>query len=714
MRSRCSNVPPPPPQDGYRLWLRYQPVEDPRTLETYRGYFGHIGLAGSSETVEAIRRELQLAIGSLLGSPPVFSDQHCGSRLVVGTPDSSATIRGLELEPRLKNLGNEGFLIEQRVIDDHPSLVVAANHDHGLLYGVFHLLLQLSAEVPIGDLPIATAPKLRHRMLNHWDNLDRTVERGYAGFSLWDWHKLPDYVDLRLIDYARANASIGLNGTVLTNVNANALILTGPYLRKVAKLADVLRPYGIRVYLTARFNAPVELKSLNTADPLEPEVVTWWQHKVEEIYRLVPDFGGFVVKANSEGQPGPQAHHRNHADGANLLAQAVARYGGIVIWRAFVYDAAAPIDRAKQANLEFEPLDGKFLPNACLQVKNGAIDFQPREPFHPMFGKISKTPLFLELQITQEYLGQGTHLVFLAPLFAEVLHSDTFAKGQGSTVARVIDGSLDGHSLTGIAGVSNIGNDRNWCGHPFAAANWFAFGRLAWDTEAVPQGIAEQWLALSFSRARRFVEKAADMMLGSREACVNYMTPLGLHHLMAWDHHYGPGPWIDEGRPDWTSVYYHRADKVGIGFDRTASGSNALEQYHPAAAEPFRTVEGCPERLLLWFHHVPWDHRMRSGRSLWDELCWRYHSGVEAVRQMQATWRSLEPFVDVLRFAEVTDYLRIQEREACWWRDACTQYFQQFSGRPLPSGSEPPAETLEYYRCLNHYYVPGIPERRFG
>ncbi|MGE5785074.1 MAG: alpha-glucuronidase family glycosyl hydrolase [Myxococcales bacterium] len=713
----------PQPEDGYQLWLRYPRVQNQPLLDEYRRYLARVELAGTGATLSVIRTELALGLESLLGTAPEFMETSVaprldapplvGPRLVVGTPSSSPTIRALDLGQELESLGAEGFAIGAREIADLVCLFVAANDPCGLLYGVFHLLRQLSLEVPISGLRIATAPRLRRRMLSHWDNLDRTIERGYAGFSLWDWHKLPDYVDPRLVDYARANASIGINGTVLTNVNANALILTNSYLRKVQRIADVLRPYNVRVYLTARFNAPVELKSLETADPLDPDVVRWWQQKVDEIYALIPDFGGFVVKANSEGQPGPHNYGRSHADGANLLATALSSHGGIVLWRAFVYDAAVPSDRAKQAYQEFVPEDGRLLPNACLLVKNGPIDFQPREPFHPLFGSMPNTPLFLELQITQEYLGQGTHLVFLGPVFEEVLRADTRARGPDSTVARVIDGTLDGHTQSGMVGVSNIGTDRNWCGHPFAAANWYAFGRLAWDHALSSRQIAKEWLQLTFSRSEAFVRPVAAMMLQSREACVDYMTPLGLHHLMAWDHHYGPGPWVCEGRPDWTSVYFHRADEQGVGFDRSANGSQAIEQYHPEVARQFATLETCPESYLLWFHHVAWGHRMHSGRTLWEELCLHYETGVDFVRRTRALWQSLEAFVDAFRFEHVSSYLAIQEREARWWRDACTQYFQQFSRRPFPAGYEPPEHPLEYYRGLVHYYVPGIKERRF-
>ncbi|MDH7605858.1 MAG: alpha-glucuronidase, partial [Melioribacter sp.] len=543
----------------------------------------------------------------------------------------------------------------------------------------------------------------------HWDNLNRTVERGYAGFSIWDWHKLPDYIDTRYKDYARANASIGINGTVLTNVNANAWVLTHDYLLKVAALANVFRTYGIKVYLTARFSAPIEIGNLKTADPLNEDVRQWWKEKVKEIYSLIPDFGGFLVKANSEGQPGPQNYGRSHADGANMLAEALEPYGGVVMWRAFVYDNNIPEDRAKQAYNEFKPLDGKFKKNVLIQVKNGPIDFQPREPFHPLFGAMPNTPLMMEFQITQEYLGQGTHLVYLATLFKECLESDTYCKGKGSTVAKVIDGSLDNHSISGIAGVSNIGTDRNWTGHLFGQANWYAFGRLAWNHELTSEEVAEEWIRQTFSNDNEVVSKIKTIMLKSREDCVNYMTPLGLHHIMGWNHHYGPAPWIkDKHRDDWTSVYYHRADSNGIGFDRTEKGSNAVSQYYPEVAEIFSSLEKCPDEYLLWFHHLPWNYKMKSGNTLWEELCYHYYKGVEGVKETINIWKSLESKIDKDEFEHVKMLLNIQLKEAIWWRNACVLYFQTFSKMPIPNELEKPDKSLEYYMNLNFPYAPGI------
>jgi alpha-glucuronidase len=694
-------------EDGYELWLRYPRVADEARLSAYRDQLTSIvGPAGDATLVRAID-ELKRGLSGLLGREVPLGGAPGRGALIIGTPQGSPLVRELGLEARLERLGAEGFLIESTSVRGAPATVVAASSSVGVLYGAFHLLRLLQTERDIAALSTEQRPRVGLRVLNHWDNLDRTIERGYAGFSLWDWQRLPDIVDPRYADYARACASIGLNGSVLTNVNANALVLSDPYLDRVAALAAVFRPYGIKVYLTARFSAPVELGKLKTADPLAPEVQAWWKQRADAIYQRIPDFGGFAVKANSEGQPGPQNYGRSHTDGANLLADALGDRG-IVMWRAFVYDHEVPDDRAKQAYSEFVPLDGTFRKNVLVQVKNGPIDFMPREPFHPLFGAMPKTPLLLEFQLTQEYLGCSTHLCYLAPLMKEVLDADTYARGEGSTVGRVIDGSLDGHALSGIAAVTNIGNDRNWCGHPFAQSNWYAYGRLCWDHTLSAEAIAEEWLRMTFSNDRRFLVPAVDLMLRSREAVVEYMNPLGLHHQMAVGHHYGPGPWVAEGRPDWTSVYYHRADAQGIGFDRTASGSNALAQYAPEVRAKYAELERCPEEYLLWFHHVSWDQRLPSGNTLWVELCQRFQRGVNSVRAFQTEWRELEPFVDAARFELVKSLLAVQEREARWWRDSCTLYFQTFSKRPLPPGYEPAEKTLEEYRAIRHYYVPGI------
>lgn len=697
-------------ENGYDLWLRYSLLKNSAQVKAYQASATELVFPATSETLKAAKTELQRGFKGLLGS--AIAEGKNSSKtgaLLVGTPKSLDQLKNLIGSDKLKKLGDEGYLIQTLNHNQKKITAIVANTDIGVLYGVFAYLKLLQTEQNITNLSITDAPATKLRLLNHWDNLDRTVERGYAGFSLWDWHRLPDYIDQRYIDYARANASIGINGTVLTNVNANALILTKEYLEKIAALAKVFRPYGIKVYLTARFSAPIEIGKLKTADPVNAEVKDWWKTKANEIYAAIPDFGGFLVKANSEGQPGPQNYGRNHADGANMLADAVQPHGGIVMWRAFVYDNNVPDDRAKQAYSEFKPLDGQFRSNVMIQVKNGAIDFQPREPFHPMFGAMPKTPLTMEFQITQEYLGFATHLSYLAPMFEETLKSDTYVQGKGSTVAKIIDGSLEKHSLTGMAGVSNIGNDINWTGHPFGQANWYAFGRLAWNPEASSAKIAEEWVKLTFTRDPSFVEQVKSMMLTSREAVVNYMTPLGLHHLMGWSHHYGPGPWIkDKQRADWTSVYYHKADSFGIGFNRTSTGSNALSQYSPEVRKKFENLDTCPEEFLLWFHHVSWDHKMKSGRTLWDELCHKYNKGVNDVENMQRVWNLQQGRIDNQRFEQVRSLLSIQLKEAQWWRDACVLYFQQFSNRPLPAGYPKPAHSLNHYQQLEFPYAPGI------
>jgi alpha-glucuronidase len=684
-------------EDGYELWLRYRAVEAP-WLERYRTAIREI--VPPTAAGNAAVSELTRAITGLLGAAPAMAKKITGDgALLLGTPASSPTIAEMRLD--LEELGSEGYLLRSTTLGGHRATVIAANSQAGLMYGTFEFIRLLQTRQPIDHLALRNSPRVQHRVLNHWDNLDGTVERGYAGASLWDWQKLPDFLAPRYTDYARACASIGINGTVLTNVNADALVLTPRYLEKVAALAGVFRPYALKVYLTARFTAPMDIGGLRTADPLDPAVRLWWQRKADEIYRFIPDFGGLLIKANSEGQSGPQDYGRSHAEGANMIAAALAPHGGIVMWRAFVYSDKASEDRAKQAYTEFLPLDGKFDQNVLLQVKNGPIDFQPREPVHPLFGAMPNTPLMLEMQITKEYLGFATHLVYLGPLYEEVLRTDTQARGPGSTVGTVIDG---------MAGVSNVGADRNWTGSHFDQANWYAFGRLAWDPAYGARDIAAEWLRMTFSNAPGFVGPALAMMMGSREAAVDYMTPLGLAHLMASGHHYGPGAWQAEGaRADWTPPYYHRADAGGIGFERSTAGSNAVSQYSPAVASVFNSLELTPEKFLLWFHHVPWDHRMASGATLWDELVIRYTQGVGYVRQMRKTWADLAPYVDAERYAQTAAFLAIQEKEAQWWRDATLAYFQSLSGRPFPPGYAAPLHSLQEYQALSFPYAPGNP-----
>lgn len=574
-----------------------------------------------------------------------------------------------------KQLQPEGF----RIRHEDNKITLTSPTETGLLYAAYHLLRMQETGQNVVEAQTTENPAYNLRILNHWDNMDRTVERGYAGQSLWNWEELPNTLSDRYKEYARANASIGINGTVLNNVNASPKILSAEYLQKVKALADIFRPYGLRVYLSVNFASPMALDSLSTADPLDKEVIRWWKNKVKEIYRIIPDFGGFLVKANSEGQPGPCDFGRTHAEGANMLADALKPYKGIVMWRAFVY-SPSDADRAKQAYLEFKPLDGQFRNNVIVQVKNGPIDFQPREPYSPLFGAMQHTPLMAEFQVTQEYLGHSNHLAYLAPMWKEFFEFVAPA------------------SLKAVAGVANIGTDANWCGHTFAQANWYAFGRLAWQPSLSSGNIADEWLKQTFgSQPSDINAQLKKMMLDSHEAVVNYMMPLGLHHIFAWGHHYGPEPWcsIPGARPDWLPSYYHRADKQGIGFDRSSKGSNAVAQYPETLAKQYDNIDTCPEEYLLWFHHVPWSHRMKSGRSLWDELCHHYDNGVRQVRDFQKIWDAAEKYIDAERFHEVQSKLKIQARDAVWWKDACLLYFQEFSGMPIPYEIERPIHELK-------------------
>ncbi|MEQ9316963.1 MAG: alpha-glucuronidase family glycosyl hydrolase [Henriciella sp.] len=691
-------------EDGYKLWLRYAAPEAglrhaPDSVVT--------ACTTPSATIHKSLDELDIAFTSLTGARlPQSRTAEAGS-LILASADCHDSLPETQ-RPDFASLGEDGYSIGAVETGTGEAILIAGQSDAGLLYGVFDFAMRLSRGEDIRDLWVDKAPAVKLRLLNHWDNLDRHVERGYAGQSIWNWHLLPDYIDPRYEDYARANASIGINGVSLTNVNADATVLTPQYLEKVAALADVFRPYGIKVYLTARFSAPMELDGLATADPADPAVQQWWQAKADEIYDAIPDFGGFLVKANSEGQPGPQDYGRSHAEGANMLADALVPHGGVVMWRAFVYSAEEPEDRIKQAYSEFKPLDGAFHDNVIIQVKNGPLDFQPREPFHPLFGAMDETPLALELQITKEYLGFSTHLAYLGTLWEEVLSADTYAAGPGSTVAKVVSGELTGETMTAIAGVSNIGSDRNWTGSDFDQANWYAYGRLAWDPGASAEDIAHDWAALTFTTDPDALDVIVDVMMASREAVVNYMTPLGLTHLMGTGHHYGPAPWVDDlGRADWTPYYYHRATRDAIGFDRTASGSDAVSQYAEPLRERWSDVSTTEDELLLWFHRLPWDHELKSGHTLWEELVHHYDLGVEQAAELAEQWQGLKGAIDAERFEHVAAYLAIQQKEARWWRDASIAYWMRVNGLALPEGVEPPAHSLEHYRSLEFPNAPG-------
>ena len=538
---------------------------------------------------------------------------------------------------------------------------VTARTEMGLLYGRYALLRGEQGE---------SHPYYKLRILNHWDNIDGSIERGYAGKSIF-WNNRLE-IDHSLIEkYAEANASIGINGTVLNNVNASPKMLTSIYINKVKEVADILRPWGIRVYISVNFGSPKALGDLTTADPLDPKVRQRWQKKVKEIYAVIPDFGGFLVKANSEGQPGPFDYGRTHADGANMLADALKPYGGIVMWRSFVYGAKHKgEDRVKQAVSEFAELDGQFHDNVILQSKNGPLDFQPREPYAPIFHQMKKTPQMAELQITQEYLGQSKHLVYLAPMWKEFF---SYVSPQ---------------QLVGIAGVANIGLDTNWCGHHFSQANWYAFGRLAWNPTLSSKKIAEEWLAQTFddesrNKSQNLKSQLVSVMLRSREACVDYMMPLGLHHIFKFDHHMGPQPggFIRSYPIEWCPVYYHRANADSIGFDRSHTGSNATAQYPEPYCSLYDDVNTCPERFLLWFHRVPWTRHMNSGRTLWEELQWHYNRGVAEVDDFAAVWQQVKPYIDEQRWQEVADLMAFQQQDARLWRDVCLEYFGQFANK---------------------------------
>lgn len=655
-------------EDGHSLWLRSKSS-------------GAVNVVCSkkSATIDLAKQELQQGWNGKAGAS------------VVLTVKNDKLIKG------------DGFKLS-------PS-GVQANTEVGILYGVYEMLRRQQTGESIQEE--ICNPSYERRILNHWDNLDGSVERGYAGHSIF-WHKgddawvVTDKEKVLWQEYARANASIGINGSVVNNVNASQLMLTPECLGKVKAIAEVLRPYGIKTYLSIKFSSPTLIGGLKSTDPLDPEVIKWWKDKAKEIYTLIPDFGGFLVKANSEGQPGPQDYGRTHADGANMLADALKPFGGIVMWRAFVYKTSDQ-DRAKQAYTEFMPLDGQFRDNVIIQVKNGPVDFMPREPFSPLFGAMKKTSLMPELQITQEYLGHSIHLVFLSTMWEELLKSDTYQEGAGSTVARCTDGSIYPQKHTAIAGVANIGLDTNWCGHHFAQSNWYAFGRLAWNNKLTSDQIAGEWLKLTFSDnsagqsgfsadwTANFFTPVRKMMLDSREAAVNYMMPLGLHHIMSANEHYGPGPWWAPARTrkDWTPPYFHNANEKGVGFDRTSTGSDAVSQYHAPLSSQYGDINSCPENLLLWFHHASWDHKMKSGRTLWDEMCYSYDTGVQQVRQFQMVWDKVQPYVDEERFIHVQSRLRSQSSNAQLWKDACLLYFQTFSKMPIPYDIERPVHNLD-------------------
>jgi alpha-glucuronidase len=681
--------------NGSELWFSNQTLAPGCKVDIPSGIvFNEV-----SSTLNIANEELKSGLSILFGKeikPLTKTMEGC---LLVGTAKNPNVAKYISSE-ELISLGKEGFII--RTVKSQKLTVIAGNTDMGVLYGVYNYLRMLrTSNAHSNGINMLEKPAFQRRILNHWDNLNGTVERGYAGYSIWQWDKLPATVSPLYQQYARANASIGINGTVLNNVNATPAVLTKEYLDKAAIIAGVLRPYGIKVYLAVNFSSPKELGKLENSDPLNPKVQQWWVEKAKEIYSIIPDFGGFLVKANSEGLPGPQDYGRTHADGANMLADALKPYDGIVMWRAFVYNPDGN-DRAKQAYTEFVPLDGQFRKNVIIQVKNGPVDFQPREPFSPLFGAMKKTTLMAELQITQEYLGFSDHLAYLGTMFEEFLDADTYNIGKNSTIARITDGSVFNDSITAIAGVANIGLDSNWCGHHFAQANWYVFGRLAWNHQLSAKEIATEWLKQTFSHDDALVSPVTEVMMESREAVVNYMMPIGLHHLFGWGHHYGPEPWcqIPGARADWLPSYYHKASVDGIGFNRTATGSNAVAQYSEPLRSMFENTATCPEIYLLWFHHLPWDYSLHNGRTLWKEICYRYSDGVNQTRLFQKTWETMQGKVDSQRFFEVQKKLATQTKEAIWWRDACLLYFQTYANKPIPMELDRPIHNLEDLKKL--------------
>jgi alpha-glucuronidase len=571
-------------------------------------------------------------------------------------------------------LGNEGYSIRKR----SDGIAVSANTPIGLLYGVYNLLRLQSTNADLRNINITEIPFFSIRILDHWDNLDGSIERGYAGHSLWQWSQLPYKLSSRYTAYARANASVGINGAVINNVNASPKILKKKYLLKICALANVLRPYGIRIYLSVNFASPKVIGNLPTADPLNPAVIAWWKNKVKEIESLIPDFGGFLIKANSEGQPGPGDYHRTHADGANMLADALRPYNGIVMWRTFVY-GNRDNDRVKQSVEEFKPLDGLFRSNVIIQIKNGPLDFQPREPYNPLFDNMSHTNMMTEFQITQEYLGQSVHLAYLAPIWHEFYSFVSPSK------------------LKAVAGVSNIGDSINWCGHHFAQSNWYAFGRMAWNPNLTPDQIADEWLQQTFTCDTSFINPVKKIMIDSRETIVNYMMPLGLHHIFKANHHYGPEPWGNQKNfpITWRPVYYHKADTLGIGFDRTTNGTNAVSQYRPPYDSLYNDLSTCPEIYLLWFHHISWTYKMHNGQTLWNELCHKYDIGVNSVQDYIELWNGIRPYIDSERYNAINNKLHQQLVNAVRWKESCLLYFQAFSRLPFPNDIIPPTHSLK-------------------
>ena len=654
-------------EDGHRLWLRMTGNENAIKIHNDTKGQNPLDVADETKTLRIALSELQFYIRENVS---------------------------IHVEVDANAPKNDGFSITRK----GDEIFIKSASSVGVLYGAFALIrLQETGKMPKKGSTIVEVPSSPLRLLNHWDNLNGTIERGFAGRSIF-WSNEGDIINQNaalISEYGRANASIGINGTVLNNVNASPQMLTSERIGQTKRVAQILAPYGIKVYLSVNFASPKALGDVSTADPLDPDVIKWWQNKVKEIYDAIPNFGGFLVKANSEGEPGPQDFGRTHVDGANMLADALKPYGGIVMWRAFVYAANSP-DRANQAYDEFMPFDGQFRDNVILQVKNGPVDFQPREPVHPLFYSLKHTKVMPEFQITHEYLGESIHSVFLAPMWKEL--TDVFKMTEG------------------VAGVSNIGNSVNWCGSDMAQANWYAFGRLAWNQNLTSKEIADEWLKQTFTTDKKFVTPMTKVMLESHEACVNYMMPMGIHHIFAGGHHYGPEPWYAPRgvRADWTPPYYHKAAADGMGFDRTRNGSNNVSLYPEPLASTFNDVNKCPEKYLLWFHHVGWTQKLPCGETLWNRLCHKYDEGVRAAESFNATWAKMAQFIDKERFEKLHILYDRQAKDAWWWRDACLLYFQTFSNLPFPKDCPPARHDLQtlmrYHLAIDNYTAAPIDQ----
>lgn len=688
-------------ETGSSLWLRFVLCSDPTKLAEYRNAATEIVVQDSNPsatltpTLDIMRNELNTGLDGILGQDvPTSNSVTRDGSVVVGTPTSSSIINALNLTDKLNAVGDEGYIIEPATVSGHPVTIIASKGQFGALYGAYAYLRLMQTQKSVTNLSISEKPKVKLRQIDHWE-----TERNYAGGNFIEWGTLPNTIHPRYTMFARACASVGINAFVFNNVNTSTTYLGASYILKEKALADLFRPYGIKVFLVAPYNSPINaatpdlggvpvVPKQTTADPTVASVADWWNAEVDAIYSQIPDFGGFLVKAGSEGQSGPGDYGKTHSQGANLLGKAVARRGGIVLWRSFVYDATVDPDRLARCYKDFHPLDGQFEPNVFVQSKFGPLDFMPRETFNPLFGGLPHTNQAIELQITQEYTGQRIKMCYLPIIWQEILDSDTYANGAGTTVGKIIDGTAYGNTLTAMVGVANIGDAVNMTGQDMGQANFYGFGRMAWNWNLTPEELAYDWAKMTWSNDSTVVETVVDMLMGSRESTVDHQEPLGLTHQQSQTtqgDHYTPGPSESGSPPEWYGSYYNKADAVGLGYDRSITGSNMVGQYFEPLVSKWGNIDTCPENLLAWFHHVPWTFTMDSGRTFWDELCNRYQIGVHYVTNMRAQWDSLQPYIDPERFAAVKALLATHEKDAAVWRDTCTTYFATHSKMPIPA-----------------------------